>query len=261
MSAHVPVLRKITSLILTVSLLISAGIAYDKQRAIKQAYYAKKIAVLRAESAAQEPRPEENSASISIDASGFDESAEGRNGCSTIAAARENGFVNCNSVDSGGSRSVVNNVIGRLNNPIVPISDEAEVHAIGVYSNGKITVDVDYPEHPIVLVLTAYESVKWDIQVHPDTKIERLIISGYHAQSYQGITSSTPVEIYTYDPSKCSTPCWRRQGHFYASSLIEAQTRLDYQIERIIGKRMNSFQGEYAGKSFKIHSGIQQLND
>lgn len=260
MSAHVPVLRKITSLILTVSLLISAGVAYDKQRAIKQAYYAKKIAVLRAESAAQEPRPEEHTASISIDASGFDESAEGRNGCSTIAAARENGFVHCNSVDSGGSRSVVNSVIGRLNTPIVPISDEAEVHVIGVYSDGTVTVKVDYSKHPIVLVLTAYESVKWDIQVQPDTKIERLIVSGYHAQSYQGITSSTPVEIYTYDLSKCSTPCWHRQSYFYAYDLVDAQRQLDPKIQGIIGKRMNSFQGSYTGASFNIDTGVQQLN-
>lgn len=260
MSAHVPVLRKITSLILTVSLLISTGVAYDKQRAIKQAYYAKKIAVLRAESAAQEPRPEENSASISIDASGFDESAEGRNGCSTIAAAREKGFVNCNSVDSGGSRPTVNNVIARLRHRISPISDEAEVHIIGVYSSGSVTVDVDYPERPIVLVLTAYESVKWDIQVHPDTKIERLIISGYNMQFYQGITSSTPVEMYTYKPSTCSTACWHREGYFYAYDLINAKIKLNDKIQSITGKRINSFQGEYAGKSFKIHSGIQQLN-
>lgn len=255
MSAHVPVLRKITSLILTVSLLISAGVAYDKQRAIKQAYYAKKIAVLRAESAAQEAAKNP----IGIDASGFDESAEGRNACATTSPPE--GFMNCNSVDSGGSRSVVNSVIGRLNNPIVPISDEAEVHAIGVYSDGKIIVDVDYPERPIVLVLTAYGSVKWDIKVHPDTKIERLIISGYNMQFYQGITASTPVEMYTYKPSTCSTACWHREGYFYAYDLINAKIKLNHKIQSITGKRINSFQGEYAGKSFKIHSGIQQLDD
>lgn len=256
MSTYVPVLRKITSLILTVSLLVSAGFAYDKQRTIKQAYYAKKIAVLRAESAAREA----NNTQINIDSWRFDEPAEGRNACVT-ATSPQGRFVNCESVDSGGSRSVVNSVIDRLNTPIVPISDEAEVHVIGVYSGGTVTVNVDYSQNPIVLMLTAYESVNWDIQVQPDTKIERLIISGYHAQSYQGITPSTPVEIYTYDPSKCSTPCWHRQSYFYAYDLVDAQRQLEPKIEGIIGKRMNSFQGADKGASFNIHNQIQQLND
>lgn len=251
MNAHVSLLQKIAALVLTGSLVVSAGVAYDKQRALKQAYYAKKISILRAESDAQEAARNPTS----IDSSAFNDATEVRNPCEAVSTPHE-GFATCHSVDSN---SVVKDTIGKLHNPIVPISDKAEVHVVGVYSRDLITVTVNYPQHPIVLVLTAYESVEWDIKVHPNTKIERLIISGYHAQRYRGIPESTPVEIYTSDRSRCSTPCWHREGHFYAHDLMSAQTRLDYQIERIIGKRMNSFQGAYKGDSFDINASTHKL--
>lgn len=253
MNAPVSLLQKVTALVLTGSLVVSAGVAYDKQRAIKQAHIRQKIAIIHA--AENAARRAAGTPTISMAEWGFDESAENHKPCEAVSTPHE-GFATCHSVDSN---SVVKDTIGKLHNPIVPISDKAEVHVVGVYSRDLITVTVDYPQHPIVLVLTAYESVEWDIKVHPNTKIERLIISGYHAQRYRGIPESTPVEIYTSDRSRCSTPCWHREGHFYAHDLMSAQTRLDYQIERIIGKRMNSFQGAYKGDSFDINASTHKL--
>jgi|GEM_PF-5390231 len=256
MSAPVSLLQKVTALVLTGSLVVSAGVAYDKQRAIKQAHIRQKIAIIQAAENAE--RRAAGTPTISMAAWGVVESTANYQPCEAVSTSRE-GFANCNSVDSN---SVVKDTIARLHNPIAPISDKAEVHAVGVHSGGLITVTVNYPQYPIVLVLTAYESVQWDLKIHPNTKIERLIISGYHAQRYQGIPESTPVEMYTSDRSTCSTACWHREGYyFYAYDLMSAQTRLDYQIERLIGKRMHSFQGAYKGDSFDIDARTHKLTN
>lgn len=172
------------------------------------------------------------------------------------------------------------------------LSNRSEVHMIGVYEaddgetepwwagcghteseslacfeemkrkkslGGPVEVTVDYPNQPVVLILTAYDPVQWNIKITPSTKIEQLIIAGYHAQSYRGVPNSTPVATYTHYHSTCSTACWRGSGYFYIYDLSKDSTELQQKVHEITGKQIYSFQGAYKGKTFNIYSGIPKI--
>ncbi|MFA9203873.1 MAG: hypothetical protein ACEQSD_07735, partial [Flavobacteriales bacterium] len=124
---------------------------------------------------------------------------------------------------------------------------------------GSVEVIVDYPNQPIVLILTAYDPVEWNIKITARTKVEQLIIAGYSTQSYRGIPRSIPVATYTHQHSTCSTACWRGTGYFYAYDLLKEPSDLQQKIQEITGKKLYSFQGAYSGKSFNIYSGIPKL--
>ncbi|MFY0523566.1 hypothetical protein ACN28I_10420 [Archangium gephyra] len=71
-----------------------------------------------------------------------------------------------------------------------------------------MTVSVDNPRKPVVLMLGAYEPTIWSIRRTEGTAILAVLASGYHRQIVTGLDATTPVAIHTYDNK---SPC----GFFY----------------------------------------------
>jgi len=71
-----------------------------------------------------------------------------------------------------------------------------ELHIVGVYGRASVTnqVKVDTGTD-VTLVLTSYESIKWNVTTSPDTKIVKIIISGYGTQSVTGVSSDLITDL------------------------------------------------------------------
>jgi RNA polymerase sigma factor (sigma-70 family) len=76
----------------------------------------------------------------------------------------------------------------------------AELHVVGMHQaaggNG-VPVDVDiYPTvKPVVLVLTSYSSVLWNVKLAEGARVKAVIIGGYFEQEFQGIPADVPVVV------------------------------------------------------------------
>ncbi len=97
-------------------------------------------------------------------------------------------------------------------------AEVAELHVVGVYQAssdhqfcystvGKASVRVLNTGKPIILALSSYEPVSWDISLDPGTDLQKIILGGYHAQyvhSISGNSSSNPIPMssYTYYSSE-----------------------------------------------------------
>lgn len=75
----------------------------------------------------------------------------------------------------------------------------------------RMTVSVDYPGKPVVLMLGAYEPTVWTVRRTEGTNILAVLASGYHRQVVTGLEATTPVAIHTYDNK---SPC----GYFYVDT-------------------------------------------
>lgn len=118
--------------------------------------------------------------------------------------------------------------------------------------NKSIKVNIETSNQPIVLVLTAYDPVRWQINVSRRQKIEAVIISGYYAQKYQGLPENVPVYLYTHTPPDCERCIIGANAEsFYAYELSNLNT-INEQLMKITGRPTTTFQGAYKGYQFSI---------
>ena len=130
------------------------------------------------------------------------------------------------------------------------------LYVLGVYEGhthkyGKVTVFVAPQDHPIVLLLTSYESVDWQIEIEPGAQVAKVILSGYHEQQTSGLPSHIPIERSSYEQR---SPAYM-YGHDTGSCF-----RLVAKAEQFYGVRPRQHLCQYKGTAFVVdHNGIRPL--
>ena len=153
-------------------------------------------------------------------------------------------------------------------------SGNKELHLIGVYEatsehgNGnraksvlakpaptgatptkRIEIKVERRNKPIILALSAYEPIDWNVTVEPGTVIEKIIVNGYHNQTVSGV-SGIPIEEHSYEETG------NYIGDFIYKWGATAESpntpSLVTKLEEINRTTLTSFQGCYRGTNFSI---------
>jgi len=87
------------------------------------------------------------------------------------------------------------------------IPPNLKVYAAGAYSGtwlkniddgkgnltGSMKVIINSPQEPVALLLGAYDPTIWSLELTEGTKISAIVVSGYNAQSLNGVPSGVPV--------------------------------------------------------------------
>ena len=100
-----------------------------------------------------------------------------------------------------------------------------------------VEVRVRRSAQPIVLVLSSYDPVRWMIISEQGARLAAVLVSGYHQSQVVGAGSARIINI--------------GSAHAYKQESSQYHT-LDSQVYRYTGKRINLFQGRYAGKEFTV---------
>jgi hypothetical protein len=139
-------------------------------------------------------------------------------------------------------------------------SGNKELHLIGVYEassehgngqseKGAIEVKVERQNKPIILALSAYEPINWNVTVEPGAVIEKIIVNGYHNQTVSGV-SGIAIEERSYEETGDYL------GNFiykWGSTTESTNTpSLVTKLEQLEHTNLTSFQGCYRGTSFTI---------
>jgi len=140
--------------------------------------------------------------------------------------------------------------VGAAAAPLAPglgdLPADAQVQMVGVYepkgrSTGPVVhsvrVEVRPSGHPIVLVLSAYESVNW-VVVNQGARIAAVLVSGYNESKVNGTGDTRVLRI----------------GSAYAYSANSPEyLRLRQAVTQYTGAReIRSFQGTYSGADFLV---------
>lgn len=125
----------------------------------------------------------------------------------------------------------------------------ARIEAIGVYESsknlphgpgnrpGQVRVDIGPSSQPQVLVLSSYESVRWDINPQPGSQIKLILTSSYYPAFVEGAGSIPVATIST-------ASAYRRDSEDYG--------RLMSEVQRLTLQPITNFQGSYYGEHFRL---------
>jgi hypothetical protein len=136
-----------------------------------------------------------------------------------------------------------------------PMESSLSLHVLGVYEGhthkyGKVTVFVAPQDHPIALLLTAYESVDWQLELEPGAQLARVFLNGYHEQRVSGLPAHIPVQSSSYDQGTSYL-----YGHDNNSCF-----KLIEKAEQLYGLRPRQYLCQYRGIAFVVdRNGIRPL--
>ncbi|HEY1379795.1 MAG TPA: hypothetical protein VGF55_23535, partial [Gemmataceae bacterium] len=125
-----------------------------------------------------------------------------------------------------------------------------DLHVVGLYQPGDrgSTVDVEVrpAEKPIVLALTAYMEVRWNVKIAPGARVKAVILGGWFEQDLEGVPADIPVVHRVGSGSG-------RKDYFYAYS----PNSMDYRrmvdkLNDLTGLLVSTAQLEYRGSSFAV---------
>jgi hypothetical protein len=131
-----------------------------------------------------------------------------------------------------------------------------EVHIVAVHEGVKKTgnvvhepkafVEVNRPGKRVTLVLDAYNEVQWGVSVVGGTKLEKVILCGYHRQTVTGLPKDVPVEERFH---------YAKQGKYvyigYQIDSLRFRVGLAA-VAKLTGREVSSYQGTYSYRSEKV---------
>ncbi|MEB3886451.1 hypothetical protein [Lyngbya sp. CCY1209] len=138
---------------------------------------------------------------------------------------------------------------------VKPATGDRELHFVGVYeadsrhgmgdrTTGTIDVKVGRRDKAIVLVLSSYEPVRWNVILEDGATVEKIILNGYHDQAVTGV-EGIPIQEYSYEEN----------GQFLGDFVYRWETTSPAVMTRFsqaAGVPLTSFQGCYRGTEFEI---------
>jgi hypothetical protein len=130
-----------------------------------------------------------------------------------------------------------------------------DLYVLGVYEGhthkyGKVTVFVAPQDRPIALLLTAYESVDWQIELEPGAQLAKVFLNGYHEQMVSGLPAHIPIQ------SSSST---QGTGYLYGHDNSSC-FKLIAKAGQLYGMHPRQHLCQYRGTAFVVdHNGIRPL--
>ncbi|MGK7900718.1 MAG: hypothetical protein AB4352_04760 [Hormoscilla sp.] len=162
-------------------------------------------------------------------------------------AATETPLVACGTGGSGDFSAYFAPAMGSQELHVISVYEARSDHRAGYHPTGLVEVKVQRQEKPIILALSAYEPVHWNVTLEPGVKVEYIILNGYHQQSISGV-DGVPVDKYIHRGIRS------RSGHFSYKWLnsLEYKPLLVQRLEQYTRTKLTSFQGCYRGTSFQL---------
>jgi hypothetical protein len=136
------------------------------------------------------------------------------------------------------------------------LDKNTDFYVVGVYEGnthkyGKVTVFVADQDRPITLLLTAYESVEWQIEVEPGARLAKVLLSGYHDQRVSGIPFGVSVQTESHDRSSPTYMYGHDNGSCF--NLVE-------KAESFYGMAPKAYLCQYRGVAFVVdHNGLRAI--
>jgi len=136
--------------------------------------------------------------------------------------------------------------------PLTDLAKDAQVEAVGVYqgnSSGSKTADqrnlgfvdvrIRRSTKPIILVLSSYEPVRWNLIQEPGARLVAVLVSSYYPSQVVG-AGTAPIVV---------------NGSSYAYKIDSPEYRvLNQAVSNVTGKSIGVFQGRYDGGQYNIGS-------
>jgi RNA polymerase sigma factor (sigma-70 family) len=139
---------------------------------------------------------------------------------------------------------------------------DAELHVVGMYSPdisnpGKpVDMEVRSTAKPVVLVLTSYMEVVWNVHLARGARVKAVLVAGYFPQVVEGIPADVPVQYFCPDASSFyfdGRVARQDKQTFYAYRWNTFEyRRMVERLNDLTGLLVSTFQGGNTGTSFVV---------
>ena len=140
-------------------------------------------------------------------------------------------------------------------------SQRAEVHTVGMSNVGRsdtntpaiCSVTVSHAAAPLILILSAYESTTWQLNIGPNVQVNQIILAGYNNHRVEGAPGGTPI----LERNQLTEP----QHYLYVTTgSIGANAREGFSglTHSMLGAEPMTFQYEYNKSAFEIGPGDEK---
>ena len=134
---------------------------------------------------------------------------------------------------------------------------DAEVHVIGIYESksgggkqGRVDVEIRPTPKPVLLVMTSYFPVEWNVKLADGARLAQVIASGYNPQEVVGIPANVPIINRSYYPADGTR---RKDGWFWSQDWnCPSGREITRRLNQMTQLPIATFQSEYGGESFVI---------
>ena len=141
------------------------------------------------------------------------------------------------------------------------VLDGARIIALGAYEGGiatrftiadesqpvgsiRISADSDGP--PVVLVLTGYSPILWDLRAVPRTRLRAVLVFSHHRHAVAGLEEAVPIHFASRNDSD------RPGAGIHAHEGGEMLDRLAATVTAFTGRPIDAFHGGYAPETFRL---------
>lgn len=138
-----------------------------------------------------------------------------------------------------------------MNGPVKELAAGSRIEGVGVYegkslarpapgsrsSPGTVTIIVRKTSEPLVLVLSSYEGVTWQVVRSPGAQLRAVLTSSYETPVVRGVDDVKIVHIGRHHAYEIGTPGY---------------SELQANVYKWTGATMSLFQGSYTGGSFTV---------
>ena len=142
------------------------------------------------------------------------------------------------------------------------LTGNKELHLIAAYeatspqdngnpSKNTIEVKIQRKNKPIILALSAYTPINWNVTIEPGAVVEKIIIDGYEKQNISGVTGIS-IEEHSYKGTGKSLSNGNFLYQWDATTDSSNSSSIVTKLEQISHTSLSSFQGCYRGTSFVI---------
>ena len=136
------------------------------------------------------------------------------------------------------------------------LDKNTDFYVLGVYEGhthkyGKVTVFLADHGRPITLLLTAYESVEWQVEIEPGAKLAKVFLNGYHDQRVSGVPPDVLIHTESFD---------RRSPTFMYGHDNSSCFKLVEKAESVYGIPPKAYLCQYKGAALVIdHNGLRAI--
>lgn len=109
----------------------------------------------------------------------------------------------------------------------------------------RIEVTVPKKDVPLFLILTAYESVEWDLKIEPGAQIAAVLAMGYYAQFVRNLPERVPYGFSTRSDG-AGDECPKTPIYAYGSG--DDYSKLTTLISDEFSRKVNQFHGNYGAE-------------
>lgn len=120
------------------------------------------------------------------------------------------------------------------------------------HDTGVIAVGGNSFGAPLVLVLSAYDPVVWDLRNFPTSRLRAVLVYGYHNQAVAGLPAGVPLRVVSHDDrasiGSCGPPAYAYEGGRNLEELAES-------VEHATERKIDAFAGAYGPEGLHAEGG------